>query len=335
MIRSVNETQTSTPYQNLTPDFVLSAVEAQGFVSNARIYPLNSYENRVYEVGIEDQSPLIVKFYRPGRWSNAQILEEHQFSLELSSMELPIVSPSVIDGKTLFEMQEHRFAFFERRAGHAPELDNLDHLFSLGQCMGRIHAQGATQTFKTRPTINMEDFAHRSRSYLLDNQFLPDSLRQAYEAISAQLIEKITPVFEETPYRSIRLHGDCHGGNILWRNDAPNFVDLDDSRSGPAVQDLWMFLSGDRPTRLTQLSSLLEGYEEFFEFDSRELKLIESLRTLRLMHYSAWLARRWDDPAFPRHFPWFNTEHYWSSHILELKEQFSDLDEKPLSLQLY
>lgn len=324
-----------TPYTNLTPDLVMDAVEKLGYRSDARIYPLNSYENRVYQVGIEGQPPLIVKFYRPQRWSDEQILEELSFSLALEELEIPVVAPLVLEGQTLFHHVGHRYALFPRRAGRAPELDNDDNLYTLGQNLGRIHALGKLQTFQHRPTLTTESYGSESRDYLLSNDFIPRSLEPAYSTVTEHLLEKVVRVFSEVPYEAIRLHGDCHPGNILWRDDRPNFVDLDDARNGPAIQDLWMLLSGERPRQLIQLSYIIDGYEEFCEFNAGELRLIESLRTLRIMHYAAWLARRWHDPAFPRHFPWFNTEHFWSQHILELREQMAALDEPALTLSLY
>lgn len=322
------------PYTHLTPDLVLDAVESLGFVSDLRIYPLNSYENRVYQVGIEQQQPLIVKFYRPHRWTDAQILEEHRYSDELQELEIPVVAPIQVDGTSLFTFKDFRFALYPRRGGHAPELDNDDVLHTMGQYLGRIHALGKTVPFAHRPTLSIEQFGAQSRTFILENGFVPKPLILAYETISEQLLNKITEHFADVPYEDVRLHGDCHPGNILWRDDKPNFVDLDDARNGPAIQDLWMLLSGERPRQLTQLSNIIEGYEMFCPFQPRELNLIECLRTLRLMHYAAWLARRWSDPAFPMHFPWFNTERYWSEHILELREQLFALDQPPLKLAL-
>ncbi len=323
------------PFSTLTPDKVLDAVEALGHYSDGRILALNSYENRVYSVGIEDNTPVIVKFYRPDRWSKEQILEEHSFLQEQAALDIPVVTPWEKGGQTLFQwnndQQEFSYTIFPRQGGQAPSLDNLDNLEVLGRFIGRIHSAGSTQLFTYRPTISVENFAQNSATFLLENDFLPVSLRPAYEAIALELTD-LLPQCYDTGFTPIRLHGDCHVGNVLWRNDSPHFVDFDDARNGPAIQDLWMLLSGERPERIIQLDAIVEGYDQFYEFDNRQLSLIEPLRTMRLMHYAAWLARRWDDPAFPRTFTWFNTERYWSEHILELKEQRSALNEPPLAL---
>ena len=324
------------PYESLTPDAVLDAVEGEGYWSDQRIYPLNSYENRVYNVGIEDAEPLIAKFYRPQRWSREQIQEEHDFTLELAQQELPVVVP-ILDsnGASLRESQGFMFSLCPRRGGRAPELDNLDHLEVIGRLMGRMHNIGASKPFEHRPAISLQSFAIDSADFLIASDFLPDSLKDAYQSLSEDLIRQLKQHLADTPATQIRLHGDCHVGNMLWRDDAPHFVDFDDARMGPAIQDLWMLLSGDRPQMQMQIETILEAYEEFFEFDKRELKLIEPLRTLRLMHYSAWLARRWSDPAFPHTFTWFNTERYWGEHILSLREQLSALQEEPLKLSSF
>jgi len=294
----------------------------------------------VYQIGLEDGSSVIAKFYRPGRWSDDAILEEHAFSAELEELEIPVVPPSVIDGKTLhvfkIEDQPFRFSLFPRLAGRAPELDDLDNLQVLGRFLGRLHRVGAQKQFVYRKTLNVQDWAVNSREFLLSEGFIPDSLKPAYQSLSADLIQAMGSIFAANQgVKQLRLHGDCHPGNVLWRDDQPWFVDFDDAITGPAIQDLWMLLSGERDQRQGQLMEIVEAYEEFYEFDARELPLIEALRTLRMMHYSAWLARRWDDPAFPLSFPWFNTERYWAEHILELREQMAALNEPPLQLFPY
>lgn len=322
------------PYSGLTPEKVLAAVESLGFEADARIFALNSYENRVYQVGLVDAPSLIVKFYRPERWTEAQILEEHRFTDQLTEFELPVVTPmKVAGGSSLFEFEGFRVAVFPQFIGRPPELDNLDNLLVMGRFIARIHAVGATSKFQHRVSLTVEKFAIESRRYLLENDFIPGSLVSAYETLSRDLIDRIESAYKATgPLQTLRIHGDCHPGNVLWRNDTPNFVDFDDAMQGPAIQDLWMMLSGDRDQRQGQLLELVEGYNEFYDFRVMELPLIESLRTMRLMHYSAWLARRWEDPAFPLSFPWFNTERYWAEHILELREQMFALEEPPLRL---
>lgn len=305
-----------------------------GYVTDARIFALNSYENRVYQIGLEDKPSVIVKFYRPGRWSVEQILEEHSFTQELADLEIPVVPPLSFNSQgTLLEFNGFQFSVFEQFIGRAPELDNLDNLLVMGRFVGRIHAVGALSTFSHRVELNLDRFAVSSREYLLENNFLPPNLLAAYETLSRDLVEKMQRCFDDHgPIHSLRIHGDCHPGNVLWKDDTPHFVDFDDTMTGPAMQDLWMMLSGDRNQRQAQLLELAEGYNEFHDFRASELALVESLRTMRLMNYSAWLARRWEDPAFPLCFPWFNTERYWAEHILELREQMAALDEPPLQL---
>ena len=324
---------TSHPYDRLTPDLVIDAVESTGRLSDARLLALNSYENRVYQVGIEGADPLIAKFYRPARWSDAQILEEHAFSLELQEAEISVVAPLADDSDaTLHSHEGFRFALFPRRGGYPPELDNFDNLLVLGRTLGRIHAAGRAGQFAQRQQLSVERMLTQSREFLLEG-FIPRELIPAYDSLTADLQQAVTGVYGEVgPSDLIRVHGDCHVGNILWRDDTAHFVDLDDCCTAPPVQDLWMFLSGESDYRQLQLSELIEGYSEFCDFDPRQLRWIEALRTMRLIHYAAWLARRWEDPAFPRSFTWFNTERYWAEHILELREQMSALQEEPLQL---
>ena len=318
------------PYEQLTPDMVIDAVESTGRLSDLRIFGLNSYENRVYQVGIEDSDPLIAKFYRPNRWTDQQIQEEHDFSKALFEQEIPVV-PAMEDeqGKTLFEFKGFRFSLYRRQGGHAPELDNMDSLMMLGRLVARIHAVGAQQDFTVRPTLDIKSFGEQSYQFISEH-FIPAELRTAYTSLCEDLLKGITELFQQQPIKNIRVHGDCHSGNILWRGDTPHFVDLDDCRSGPAIQDLWMLISGDRHEMQMQLVDIIEGYLQFRDLDHRELQLIEPLRTLRIIHSAAWLARRWDDPAFPRAFPWFNTDRYWEEHILALREQAGLLNEPAL-----
>ena len=326
-------TESPHPFQTLTPSFIMDAVESRGLRCDCRTFALNSYENRVYQVGIEDDLPLIVKFYRPGRWSDAQILEEHHFCQELVEQELSVVAPLTAEsGESLFSFGGFRFALYRRQGGHAPEFDNLDNLLILGRMLGRIHQIGAVRPFQQRPQLDVQSFGRASVA-LITQRFIPDLYRASYTAVTSQLLESIDAILADSgPIRYIRTHGDCHAGNILWRDNAPHFVDFDDARMAPAVQDLWMMLSGERPRQLAQLETLMEGYREFCDFHPRELRVIESLRTLRMLHYSAWLARRWEDPMFPRTFPWFNTTNYWGEQILHLREQLGALAEPPLTL---
>jgi Ser/Thr protein kinase RdoA (MazF antagonist) len=274
---------------------------------------------------------VVAKFYRPARWSDAQILEEHAFVAELAEREIPVVAPLDLHGHTLNEHAGFRFAVYPRRGGRTPELEDPDTLEWIGRFIGRIHAVGATQPFAHRPAIDVASFGEEPRDWLLAHEFVPGDLREAWRSAVDIALAGVRRSFERAgDVHALRLHGDCHAGNVLWTDDGPHFVDFDDARTGPAVQDLWMLLAGDRATMTKQLSDVLAGYEDFAEFDRRELHLVEALRTLRLIHYSAWIARRWDDPAFPAAFPWFNTQRYWQDRVLELKEQIALMDEAPL-----
>lgn len=317
----------------LTPDRILAAVESVGYVCDGRLAALNSFENRVYQVGIEEAAPLIVKFYRPNRWSDTAIEEEHAFCAALAAEEIPVVAPlRLADGRTLAHAEGFRFAAFPRRPGRAPELDDEEALEWLGRFIARIHAVGARQPFLERPAIDPASYGDAPLGQLLAGGFVAPSLRAAYEAAARLALERVRRRFAEAQgFLRLRLHADCHAGNILWA-EGPHFVDFDDCRSGPAIQDLWMLLSGDRPAMTRQLGVVAEGYALFRELDRRELLLIEPLRTLRLIHYAAWIAGRWSDPAFPAAFPWFGSERYWQEQILALKEQIAAMEEEPLSL---
>jgi len=324
------------PYSGLTPDTVLDALASAGLCGDGRLLALNSYENRVYQVWLEaaaepQAASVVTKFYRPARWTDAQILEEHAFTGELAEREIPVVVPLAIEGRTLHEFGGFRFAVYPRRGGRTPELEDRDTLEWMGRFIGRIHAVGATKAFTERPALDVESFGREPRDWLLAHDFIPADLLDAWKSIVELALAGVARCYERAgDVRVLRLHGDCHAGNVLWTDDGPHFVDFDDCRSGPAIQDLWMLLSGDRTSMTRQLADVLAGYEGFHEFDPRELHLLEALRSLRLIHYSAWLARRWDDPAFPAAFPWFNTQRYWQDRILELKEQVALMDEPPL-----
>ncbi|RPI09306.1 MAG: serine/threonine protein kinase [Zetaproteobacteria bacterium] len=303
-----------------------------GLRCNGRQLALNSYENRVYQVWLEEGPPVVVKFYRPGRWSDAAILEEHAFTEELRDRELPVVTATALGGKTLHEYRGFRFSVFPKRGGRAPELEDPDTLEWMGRFLGRIHAAGALRSYGERPTLDPASYGEEPRDFLLAHGFLPPDLAETWSRVVELALEGILRCYDRAGKVAIlRLHGDCHAGNVLWTDDGPHFVDFDDSRMGPAVQDLWMLLSGDRAAMQGQLTDVLAGYEDFAAFDSRELNLVEALRTLRMIHYSAWIARRWNDPAFPAAFPWFNTQTYWQNQILDLREQVALMDEPPLT----
>ena len=324
------------PYSTLTPESVLDAIASVGLRPDGRLLGLNSYENRVYQVYLEEGPPVVAKFYRPGRWSDGQIVEEHEFAAQLLEREVPVVAPLAFDGKTLQKTSSEPvfpFAVYPRRGGRTPNLEDPKALEWIGRFIGRIHAVGASAPFLLRPHLNLENFGKEPREWLLKNASIPKDLLESWKAASGQALDGVSRNFQIAgEIKQIRLHGDCHPGNILWTDDGPHFVDLDDARMGPAVQDLWMLLSGDRADMSHQLQDVLACYEDFMEFDRHALNLVEALRTLRLIHYSAWIARRWDDPAFPAAFPWFGSQRYWQDRILELKEQIALMEEGPLAI---
>lgn len=321
----------NTPFASLTPDTLLGALEGVGLRPDGRLLALNSFENRVYQVFMDEGAPLVVKFYRAGRWTDAAIGEEHDFVRELVEREIPVVAPLVIDGRTLHRHADLRFAVFPRQGGRAPEFDRLETLEWMGRFIGRIHAVGALKPFAARPVLGIHTFGEEPRDFLRAGDFLPPELADVYFGVVDQALDGVRRCFDRAgKVATLRLHGDCHAGNVLWTDAGPHFVDFDDARMGPAVQDLWMLLSGERGEQVRQFAEVLAGYEDFCDFDTRELHLVEALRTLRLIHYAGWLARRWDDPAFPAAFPWFNTQRYWQDRILELREQIALMDEPPL-----
>lgn len=322
----------TTPYYRLDPDTVLHAVDSTGLRTDGRLLALNSYENRVYQVGIEDSDPVVAKFYRPGRWIDEQILEEHQFSLELADCEIPLIAPIQMDGQTLFHHDGFRLALFKRQGGHAPELEDRETRLWLGRFIGRIHAVAKSRPFSFRPALTPERFGDDSVATIREGRWLPPHLEIAFDSLAADLMISIRAAYDRSGnVQAIRLHGDCHPGNLLWR-DGPYFVDMDDCQSGPAIQDLWMLLSGERAEMESQLADIIEGYRQFSDFDPVELQLIEALRTLRMLHHAAWLARRWEDPAFPIAFPWFDNPRYWENLVLGLREQLSAMQEPALIL---
>lgn len=324
----------SLAYANLQPEQMIAALEDVGYRCDGRFLALNSYENRVYQIGIEEDVPVVAKFYRPARWSDAEIREEHDFAMQLAAAELPVVAPTEHDGETLLKSALFRFSVYPCRGGRAPELDNYDLSRQLGRLIARIHNVGETHEFQYRPTIDVDSYGSSSVDYLLDNEIIPFELEEAYESVAEQILDGVEACLDRAgPVRQFRIHADFHPGNVLIAGEKIHIVDLDDTRRGPAVQDLWMLLSGDQNEQSPQLAALLEGYEEFRQFDARELHLIEAFRSLRIMHYAAWLARRWSDPAFKVAFPWFAGQRYWDEHILALREQLSLMQEPPLQWQ--
>ena len=329
---------TETPYDGLTPEAVLDALDSVGLRGDGRLIQLNSYENRVFQVFLEDGRVVVPKFYRPGRWSDEQILEEHRFAAELVEQEIPVAAPwplqSVADPQapstTLasFEVagQAYRFGVAERRSGRAPELEDPATLEWIGRFIGRMHAVGRREPFAHRLTLDVPTHGTGPRDWLLASSLIPLDAESTWKDAVDAVLAEVQRCFDAVGgYRTIRLHGDCHIGNVLWTQAGPHFVDLDDALNGPAVQDLWMLLPGDPTAMRPQLDALLRGYEDFMDFDDRELRLVEALRTLRMIHYSAWIARRWNDPAFPVAFPWFGTRGYWNEQATRLNEQLDIL----------
>lgn len=319
------------PFALLSPELIIEAVESQGLRCDARVLALNSFENRVYQVGLEEQPPLIAKFYRPQRLSDAAIIEEHQFTAELASAELPVAAPLQIDGRSLFSYQGYRFALFPRLGGRAVEPDQLDTFYRLGQLLGRLHQIGAVRAFSERPIFNPIELGRSALAALQSCTQAPKSARQRYLELAERLLSGIVQRCTEVPYQSIRLHGDGHLGNLLARDEMLYLLDFDDCQQGPAVQDLWMLLSGSRHEQQQQLGELLEGYSEFADFDRAQLQLIEALRGLRLLKHNGWIAQRYDDPAFPLAFPHFVEEHYWLAQCRHLHDQLAALEETPLT----
>ena len=321
------------PYAQLSPEAVLDALEAVGYRCDGRVLALNSYENRVYHIGIDEGDPVVAKFYRPGRWSDAAIGEEHAFALELAAQEIPVVAPIVQDGVSLHTQRGFRYAVFPRRGGRWPELGTADDREWVGRFLGRIHAVGRARRFEHRLRLSMEDLGRRARDFVLDGDWMPDYLATKYEALTEELLNEVEIRADAWRGATLgRIHGDCHRGNILWTDAGPHFVDLDDCLTGPAIQDLWMLLAGSPQEMRGELRDLLKGYEQFLPFDRGEIALIEPLRALRMIHYSAWLARRWHDPAFPLAFPWFAEPRYWEQHYRALEEQLAAVLEPPLEL---
>jgi Ser/Thr protein kinase RdoA (MazF antagonist) len=321
----------SAPFDALHPGAVFDAAESIGLEPSGRLFALNSYENRVYQLGDERGDLWVLKFYRPARWSDAAIDEEHEFTFELAAADIPVAAPLKRDGLSLFVHGGLRFAAFPYLAGRAPELDDRATLALLGRTLARIHAVGARSSFVHRPALTIERMGVAARKQVLSSGFVPDALAEQYARVSEQVIGRIRQCFDQFgPLPRLRIHGDCHAGNILWRDNGPLFVDLDDCQSGPRVQDLWMFLAGDAASQQSTWAAVMEGYEVFGEFDYGELTLVEALRSLRILHHAAWIAQRWRDPAFPRAFPWFGEARFWERHITDLFEQLAAMDDPPI-----
>ncbi len=325
--------QDETPYASLSPDAVLAALESVGLVPDGRVLALNSYENRVYQVGMEEGSPLVVKFYRPGRWSDSAINEEHEFAQGLAARDIPVVAPKIFAGTALHRHEQFRFALFERRGGRWPELGSADEREWMGRFLARLHLVGAAGRFNARPALSVSSLGRGARDEILRGAWLPDYLHAKYENVTDEILAIVEArAADWGGARRLRIHGDCHRGNVLWSDAGPHFVDLDDCTTGPAIQDLWMLLSGSPAQMRAEMRDLLQGYEQFSPFDRAELSLIEPLRSLRMIHYAAWIARRWHDPAFPKAFPWFAEPRYWEDHHRALEEQLTLLDAPDLSV---
>ena len=321
------------PYENLTPELILQALESAGLRPTGSLLALNSYENRVYQAEVDEREFVVVKFYRPGRWSDAAILEEHAFAQELVGQEIPMIPPLLFDGKSLLEYEGYRFSIYPRKGGRWPELENRENLEQLGRLIGRIHTVGRTKRFEHRRKLTVETWGRESLAFLSESELLPSEIKHNFVSACEYMLEEIAAKFEAVQPFNIRIYGDCHPGNILWTPNGPHFVDLDDCCMGPAMQDLWMLLSGTQQEMTESLKIILKGYETFIEFDYAEVQLIEALRGLRLIHYCAWLARRWHDPAFPYHFPWFNTPRYWEDQMLTFREQLERCQMPALDLR--
>lgn len=315
-----------TPYQHLTPDVILDSVDRLGLQTSGHMLALNSYENRVYMIGVEEHPGVVVKFYRPNRWSEQQILEEHAFLQELEEEDIPVVAPwQDADGKTLWLYEGYMMAVFPKKSGHPLERDNDNHLEQVGRLLGRVHAYASRQPFEHRITLSPENHGWTARQTVIDSGFLPFELEQSYITTSGHLLEAVDRVWNQVNPKNQRIHGDFHPGNILYRDQQPWLVDFDDCVMGPKIQDIWMLLSGDSHQEAAQMRHIMRGYQHFSDFDSAELQLIACCRALRILHYAAWLSQRWEDPAFPAAFPWFDSPRFWSDHILQLREELASV----------
>lgn len=318
-------------FDSLLPEDIMASLESAGWQCDGRIQALASYENRVYLFGLIDNTRCVAKFYRPQRWSDEQIMEEYAFTDELNALDLPVLTPlESPSGQTLCHFAGHRFAVYPFAPGQAPSPDNESQLEQIGRLLGRLHNVGFAREFADRETISFEHRAVDAARFLIDGNWIPPELLDAYMAIAEPLLAALDDLLGDSPWQDHgRLHGDMHVGNLLWHQNSPALLDFDDAVNGPAMQDLWMFLSGDQNEMQRNLDALVNGYEMFRRFPNSELPLVEGLRAMRIFHHARWLAMRWSDPAFPRAFPWFNTQKFWQDHILTLKEQLALLQDPP------
>ncbi|SBS26606.1 serine/threonine protein kinase [Marinomonas aquimarina] len=308
------------PYSALTPDTIMDAVESLGFYCDHRLYPLNSYENRVYQVGIENSAPLIAKFYRPKRWSAAQIQAEHDATLALKAAGVGVAAPMLIRGKSLFQHKGFYFSLTPKIVGEAPEPGNLDQLFQIGELIGAMHQASADWQIEQRPYIPHSQRIERASNVVLQSSYLPSSLRVDYVKVVEMLQLRVQQTLKAHANNAIRfIHGDCHRSNLIAHDGTLTLLDFDDCRMGYAVQDLWLHIS-DANEKRAQLSELIEGYESHCDFDTRELDLIDVMMADRTIVYTAWIAERWSDPAFPTIFPHFASEGFWLQHLQDLNE---------------
>ncbi|MFT6984756.1 MAG: Ser/Thr protein kinase RdoA (MazF antagonist) [Psychromonas sp.] len=326
-------TDANFSYLSLTPDVQLDALASIGIYPQSGLIALNSYENRVSLFTDENKIRYVVKFYRPQRWSEAQLLEEHQFTLSLHKQGCHVAPPIEINKQTLFKFNGYYFALFHSLSARTLQLDNIDQLFEIGSALGKLHRIGAQSAFKHREQLDIETMLSNPIQTLQSSKRIPKLIREPLFATLRSIEQQVSQELSKHKYKVIRLHGDCHASNILINADMPSFVDFDDCKMGPAIQDLWMLLNGSRQEKQLQLSMLLEGYEEEYSFDSQELSLIEPLRSMRMVNYVHWLNKRWTDPAFPMNFPWFTTDQYWKELLQSLQQQITAMKEQPLSLQ--